>query len=89
MPIKKSAIKHLRQIKKITQRNNQAKKDLKQFVKEVRRAITARDKDKLTEYGKNLQKVIDKAAKRKVIKPNNAARRKSRLTRQMDAVLKS
>lgn len=89
MPIKKSAIKHLRQTKKITQRNNQAKKDLKQFVKDVRRAIIARDKDKIAQYGKNLQKVIDKAAKRKVIKPNNAARKKSRLTRQMEAVLKS
>lgn len=89
MPIKKAAIKHLRQIKKRTQRNEQAKKEFKQFIKDVKRAIIARDKEKLTQYAKNLQKVIDKAAHKKVIKQNNAARRKSRLARQLNTVLKS
>ena len=89
MPIKKSAFKHLHQTKKSTKRNVKVKKELSEFIKTVRRATLAKDKTKLSELSAKLSKVIDKAAQKRVIKRNNAARRKSRLTKQINAVLKS
>lgn len=89
MPIKKSAAKHLRQIKRRTPRNSQAKIKFKQFIKEVRKAVILRNGEKLSEYAGKLQKVIDKAERKKIIKPNNAARRKSRLMKQINAALQS
>lgn len=89
MPIKKSASKHLRQTKKRTVKHNQTKRELKEYIKKTRQAITAGDKAQLQEYAKNLQQVIDKAAQKKVIKPNSAARRKARLMRNINQVLSS
>jgi small subunit ribosomal protein S20 len=88
MPIKKSAIKHLRQTKKRTARNSKVKSELKEFIKKARKAVLIKDKTKLQELSQKLQKVIDKAAQKRVIKKNNAARKKSRLMRQINAVLK-
>ena len=87
MPIKQAAFKHLRQTKKRTVRNAAVKQELKNFTKAVRKAIYAKDKGKLQEYKQKLQKVIDKASQKKVIKPENAARRKSRLTKQISSAL--
>lgn len=87
MPIKKSAIKHLRQTKKKTARNVKVKSKLREFVKDVRRAIRENDKKRLEELSLNLQKVIDKAYHAKVIKKNTASRKKSRLMRQINTVL--
>jgi small subunit ribosomal protein S20 len=89
MPIKKSAFKHLRQTKKRTQKNIGVKKNLKEFVKKVRKTIVAKDKEKLQGISSELQKVLDKAAKKCVIKKNTAARKKSRLMRQINLVLKA
>ena len=89
MPIKHSAIKHLRQTKNRTERNSKVKRELKEFVKSVRKAISVKDKTKLQEIVVKLQKVIDKAAQKRIIKKNNAARRKSRLMKQVNAVLSS
>jgi len=88
MPIKKSAIKHLRQTKKRTGRNSKIKSELKEFIKKARKAISVGDKTKLQELSIRLQKIIDKAAQKRVIKKNNAARKKSRLMKQINTVLK-
>jgi ribosomal protein S20 len=58
-------------------------------VKKVRQSIVAKDKEKLQGISSELQKVLDKAAKKCVIKKNTAARKKSRLMRQINLVLKA
>ncbi|MEK9165615.1 MAG: 30S ribosomal protein S20 [Patescibacteria group bacterium] len=88
MPIKQAAIKHLRQTKKRTERNQKVRKELKEFIRDIRKAVTLNDKTKLQELSSRLQKLIDKAAQKRIIKKNNASRRKSRLMKQINAVLK-
>lgn len=88
MPIKKAAFKHQRQTKIRTVKNAAIKKGLKQFIKDARRAISQKNVELVKEFSAKFQKVIDKAAQARVIKKPNAARRKSRLQRQIQAVLK-
>lgn len=89
MPIKKAAFKHLRQTKKRTAANSFARNRLVQFVKQVKKAIRAKDSARIAEYLKQAQKIIDKAAQARIIKTNTAARRKSRLIKAMHKVVKS
>lgn len=86
MPIKKAAFKHLRQTKKRTVRNSLVRAPLVQFVKQVKKAIRAKDQTRVAEYLKQAQKIIDKAAQAGIIKKNNAARRKSRMIKAMRKV---
>ena len=55
-------------------------------VKEVNKAVLAKDANKAKELLPKAYKVIDKAAKRGVIKGNTADRKKSRLTARVKAV---
>ena len=84
MPIKKSAIKHLRQTKKRTVLNKKAKDRLKSLVKQIRKALGIKDKNKAAEALKKAVKALDKAAQKKIIKKNKTARLKSRLTKQLN-----
>jgi small subunit ribosomal protein S20 len=86
MPIKHAAFKHLRQTKKRTINNKKAKASLKALVKSVRLAITGSDKKKAAEALGKAIKALDKAAQKKIIKKNKAARLKSRLARQVNAL---
>jgi len=87
MPIIKSAFKHLKQTRKKTVVNVKVKRELKDFVKNVRKAAEAKDKTKLHDFAGKIQKIVDKAAKKKIIKQNTAARYKSRLTTLANRVL--
>lgn len=74
MPIIKSAVKKLRKDKKRTKINLKYEKQYKRLLKQVKKT---KNKDLLKlAYSK-----IDKAAKRKVIHKNKAARLKSRLSK--------
>ena len=75
MPVIKSAKKKLRQDKKRTARNKQLKNLLKAGIKTAQRKPT-------DENLRKAFKVIDKAAKAKIIHPNKAARIKSRLVKK-------
>lgn len=75
MPVIKSAIKRVRQIKKRTARNKAIKKRLKSLIKTT---LAEPSKDNI----KKAVSVIDKAAKRHVIHKNKAARLKSRIMRK-------
>ena len=55
-------------------------------VKEVNKAVLAKDANKAKELLPKAYKVIDKAAKRGVIKENTASRKKSRLTAKVKSV---
>jgi len=84
MPIKKAAIKHLRQTKRQTIRNKKVKDQLKYLIKQTRRALGIKDKNKAAEALKKAVKALDKAAQKKIIKKNKASRLKSRLARQLN-----
>jgi small subunit ribosomal protein S20 len=75
---KRKGIKNVRKNKKRHARNLQEKKTLKNMLKSARAAITAQAKDMLEKMKKAIS-VLDKAAERKIIHPNKAARLKSRL----------
>jgi len=87
MPNKKSAIKALRQSTKKAIRNYKVKKAVKDAVKESKKFIEAKEKS-AAEKVKAAIKLLDKAAIKKVIKKNSAARKKSRLMKKLNALVK-
>lgn len=86
MPIKHAAAKHLRQTIKRTAFNKKIKAQIKSLVKQVRKAFVLKDKNKAAEALKQATRALDKAAQKKIIKKNKAARLKSRLSRQVRAL---
>lgn len=78
MANKQSAIKHLRQTVKRRARNIVVKDELKRTLKQTRR-IAGTASEEATKQLRETLKMIDKAAKKKVLKKNTAARTKSRL----------
>ena len=66
--------------------NIRRKRTMHEMVKDVRDAVTAKDKTKANELLPAAFKAIDKAAKRGVIKDNTAARKKSRLNKAIVAL---
>jgi small subunit ribosomal protein S20 len=84
----KSAERSLRVSRVRTLRNQSVKSAIKTFVKKTRAAI-AGGEEQAAEFLQQTASVVDKAAKRGIIHKNAAARRKSRLTRQMNAAGKT
>ena len=80
MPITKGAEKALRGSERKKVFNIRRKAAMKDVTKAVDKAVLAGDTKKAEELLPTAYKAIDKAAKRGVIKPNTAARKKSRLT---------
>lgn len=60
--------------------NMRRKTTMNDVVKRVRKEVQAGNTDEAQKLIPNAYKAIDKAAKRGVIKPNTAARKKSRLS---------
>lgn len=86
MPNTASAKKRMRQDVVRRARNRSVKSALRTQLRKVREAIAAKRTDVAkTEYAL-LVKKLDRAAARRVIHPNAAARTKSRLARAMKAV---
>lgn len=81
MPIKQSAKKALRQSVKRRARNIKRKKAVKSAIKDIRNLVKEGKKDEAAKLLALAYKNIDKALKKKVIKPNTAARKKSRIAR--------
>ncbi len=81
MPIIKSAKKRLKQSEKRRILNLGYKRRMKKIVKEIRELITEGKKKDAAKLIPKANKIIDKAAKRGIIKENTAARKKSRLTK--------
>lgn len=79
MPIKKSAKKYMRVTAKKTLRNKIVMGVVKNAIKKTREAVTANKLDEAKDGLKRAIKALDKAAQKKVIKKNTAARKKSRL----------
>ena len=86
MPIKKSAFKALRQAKKRETRNKKIKMNLEYQERQFRKALALNDLEKAKEIYQVLQKALDKAAGKGIIKKNKAARKKSRLSSKIRPV---
>ncbi|MFW6230067.1 MAG: 30S ribosomal protein S20 [Halanaerobium sp.] len=81
MPIIKSAKKRVKTTEKKTAQNREWKDRLKNAIKDMEKAVEAGDKEAAAEQLKETKKVIDKAVTRNIIHKNNAARKKSSLTK--------
>jgi small subunit ribosomal protein S20 len=79
MPIKKAAKKYMRVTAKNTLRNSAVMGVVKGAIKKTREAVNINDVATAKEWQKKAGKALDKAAQKKVIKKNTAARKKSRL----------
>ncbi|MFA6322911.1 MAG: 30S ribosomal protein S20 [Candidatus Buchananbacteria bacterium] len=88
MPIKKAAIKDLRQNEKRAKHNRKIVSDIDALLKNVRHAIVKKDETKAKEWLQQAMKKIDKATQKKVLKKNTAARKKSRLFKAVNALKK-
>jgi small subunit ribosomal protein S20 len=85
MPHTKSAKKSLRKHAKQRTRNRAAKKAIKLQLRAVEQAAKGGAADKLNEEFKKAAKRLDKAAAKRIIHPNLAARKKSQLARLLNA----
>jgi len=84
----KSSKKDIRRSTKKTEVNKGVRTSLKTYVKKVRVAVEAGDKDLVQANLKQAVKSIDKAAQRGIIHKNQAARRKSRAAKLANSVAK-
>jgi len=80
MPITKSAKKAIRVSARKKGYNDSRKRAMKDMIKKIEK-IAKTDKVEAGKLLSSAQAVIDKAAKKGVIKKNNASRKKSRLSR--------
>jgi small subunit ribosomal protein S20 len=82
----KAAIKHIKTSEKRHQRNVAVKSATRTEVKKARTAI-AQNPAEAQETLRTAISALDRAAKKGVIHPNNAARRKSRLMKRYNSVV--
>ena len=89
MPITKSAQKQLRKSRDRRLRNRAAKSSLRTAIKKVRAGLEKRDTETAAKALAEAAPLIDKAAGKGFIHKNAAARYKSRLDRQLQALSRS
>ena len=82
-----SVLKRARQDKKKKEHNHSIKMAIKALLKKISTAITAKDKKKATEAFHIVTSVLDKAARKRIIHKNKAARHKSILAKRLHALL--
>jgi len=62
---------------------------VKNMISETRKAILEGNKEKAQEYGKKAVSALDKASQKNALHSNNTSRKKSRLLRQINHLMKS
>jgi small subunit ribosomal protein S20 len=82
----KSAIKRIKQSVKKTARNRHVSSTLKTYIKRVREAVAAKDKDAAVAALKIAIPVIDSTATKGVIHNSTASRNVSRLTKLVNTL---
>ena len=85
----KSALKRIRQDRKRTLRNSAIRSRAKTYVKKVNRLLAEGRVDEAAEVARLAASALDTAAAKGVIHGNNAARRKSRLMKKVNAAQSS
>jgi len=88
MPIKKAAMKALRQTQKRTARNKAVKETVEYLKRSLRKALAAKDIKKAGELVAQVIKAADKAVQNNVLKKNTGSRIKSRAMRALNAAKK-
>ena len=83
----KSALKALRQGKKLQEKNTKIKDNIKWLIKKSEKAITDKS-EKVKDLIKQVEKAIDKAIQRNILKENTGRRKKSRLMAKFNSTLK-
>ena len=87
MPNIKSAIKRVNVIEKKTLRNNMIKSGYKSAVKKFEQAVEAGNVEEATTLMSQATKKIDQACSKGVIVKNTAARKKSNLSKKLNAAM--
>ena len=87
MPTTPSAIKRLKQSIKRRMHNRITKKIIKTLIKRSMAAVAAKEFEKAEADFRTATAKIDKAGVRRVLHPNTAARRKSKLARDYQAAV--
>lgn len=85
MPHSPSAKKRLRQGRKRQEHNLEVKKAIKVQIKQFLRSVKGGDKAAMEKELVTCVKKLDKAAARRIIHPNKAARKKGQLARLVNA----
>ena len=86
MPNIKSAIKRVNVIEKKTARNNMIKSGYKSAVKKFEQAVAAGNKAEATTLMTEATKKVDQACTKGVIVKNTAARKKSSMSKKLNAM---
>ena len=87
MTSKKSAQKSAKIMQQKAQRNKPIRSSVKTTITKARKLILQKDLDAAQEAVKQAAVTLDKAVQKGVLHPNNAARRKSRLMKQLNQAL--
>ena len=88
MPNLKTSIKDLRQNKRRNEFNNRLRKRTKRAIKKQNTLIETEKQVEAEKNIRNVYKVLDKAAKKNVIKKGKADRIKSNLTKDLNKLTK-
>jgi small subunit ribosomal protein S20 len=88
MAIKHAAAKAVRKSAKNHAFNLKVKGEFKALIKDARKSLAAKKVDEAKKAVQAAAKSLDKAARKKVIKKNTAARLKSRLVKSLNAISK-
>jgi len=82
----KSQIKRIKTKEKARLRNKAVKSELKTYVRKVREAVVAGDKEAATAALQAASRKLDKAVSKGVIHANQAANRKSAIAKQVETL---
>lgn len=83
MPRRKTSLKRRRADKKRRLRNLKVKQQLKKALKKFQALLSAKNINEAKAYLAKVFSQLDKAAKKRIIHPNTATRKKSRLSRRL------
>lgn len=84
MPNTKTALKRMKQSRERRIRNKAVKTRIKTEVKYFLNSLKKGDRQEAEKYLSSAKRIIDKAANKGVIHKNEAARKKSRLTKMLN-----
>ncbi|WP_028278669.1 30S ribosomal protein S20 [Arthrobacter sp. H5] len=82
----KSQKKRILTNEKARQRNNSVKSELKTAIRAVNTAVESSDKDAASVALRNASRKLDKAVSKGVVHRNNAANRKSAISKKVNAL---
>lgn len=88
MPTQHAAFKALRKSRKNAERNVFIIENVKYLIKHAKKSVDVKNIEKAKELLAQSVKAIDKAIQKGVLKKNNGARKKSRVTAYVNALIK-